>query len=137
MFSSILHFLQTSKPIMSEEGKKLGLIDAIVSPEELLKVSRMWAVDIGERRKPWMRSLHRTDKIGSLSEAREALKIARQQVKKTAPHMPQHQACIDVIEHGIVYGGYSGVLRVLLVLFYDYLKGNACFINYSKDNQYG
>ncbi|KAI4347107.1 hypothetical protein L6164_007953 [Bauhinia variegata] len=109
--SKAVDMMLTSKPIMSEEGKKLGLIDAIVSPEELLKVSRLWAVDIGERRRPWLRSLHRTDKLGSLSEAREVLKIARQQVKKTAPHLPQHQACIDVIEHGIVHGGYSGVLR--------------------------
>lgn len=114
-----LHFLQTSKPIMSEEGKKLGLIDAIVSPEELLKVSRMWAHEIGERHKPWVRSLHRTDKLGSLSETREVLRTARQHVKKTAPHLPQQQACIDVIEHGIVHGGYSGVLRVLF--FYDCL----------------
>ncbi|KAJ1419413.1 hypothetical protein SESBI_15164, partial [Sesbania bispinosa] len=101
----------TSKPIMSEEGKKLGLIDAIVSPEELLKVSRLWALEIGDRRKPWIRSLHRTDKIGSLSEAREVLGASRQHVKKTAPHLPQQQACIDVIEHGILHGGYSGVLR--------------------------
>ena len=100
---------------MSEEGKKLGLIDAIVSPEELLKVSRLWVLEIGERRKPWIRSLHRTDKIGSLSEAREVLKTARQHVKKTAPHLPQQQACIDVIEHGIVHGGYSGVLRVFFI----------------------
>ncbi|KAI9119211.1 hypothetical protein K1719_009886 [Acacia pycnantha] len=109
--SKAVEMMLTSKSIMSEEGKKLGLIDAIVPPEELLKVSRLWAVDIAERRKPWIRSLHRTDKLASLSEAREALKLARQQVKKTAPHMPQHQACLDVIEHGIVYGGYSGTLR--------------------------
>ncbi|XP_028806540.1 peroxisomal fatty acid beta-oxidation multifunctional protein AIM1 isoform X1 [Neltuma alba] len=109
--SKAVEMMLTSKPIMSEEGKKLGLVDAIVSSEELLKVSRLWAVDIVEGRKPWIRSLHRTDKLASLSEAREALKMARQQVKKTAPHMPQHQACLDVIEHGIVYGGYSGVLR--------------------------
>lgn len=116
MLNLILHFLQTSKPITSEEGRKLGLIDAIVSSEELLKVSRLWALEIGERRKPWIRALHRTDKLGSLSEAREVLRTARQQVKKTAPHLPQQQACIDVIEHGIVHGGYSGVLKVLLVL---------------------
>ncbi|PQP96537.1 peroxisomal fatty acid beta-oxidation multifunctional protein AIM1 [Prunus yedoensis var. nudiflora] len=100
-----------SKSIMSEEGKKLGLIDAIVPSQELLKVSRLWALDIAERRKPWLRSLHRTDKLGSLSEAREILKVARQQARKTAPNMPQHQACLDVIEDGIVHGGYSGVLK--------------------------
>ncbi|XP_061366412.1 peroxisomal fatty acid beta-oxidation multifunctional protein AIM1 [Gastrolobium bilobum] len=109
--SKAVEMMLTSKPIMSEEGKKLGLIDAIVSPDELLKVSRLWALEIGERRRPWIRSLHRTDKIGSLSEAREVLRTARQHVKKSAPHLPQQQACIDVIEHGIVHGGYSGVLR--------------------------
>ncbi|KAK7272698.1 hypothetical protein RJT34_29472 [Clitoria ternatea] len=109
--SKAVEMMLTSKPILSEEGKKLGLIDDIVSSEELLKVSRLWALEIGERRKPWIRSLHRTDKLGSLSEAREVLKNARQHVKKTAPHLPQQQACIDVIEHGIVHGGYSGVLR--------------------------
>ncbi|XP_027357964.1 peroxisomal fatty acid beta-oxidation multifunctional protein AIM1 [Abrus precatorius] len=106
-----VEMMLSSKPIMSEEGKKLGLVDAIVSSEELLKVSRLWALEIGERRKPWIRSLHRTDKLGSLSEARDVLRTARQHVKKIAPHMPQQQACIDVIEHGVVHGGYSGVLR--------------------------
>ncbi|XAR67013.1 3-hydroxybutyryl-CoA epimerase [Bertholletia excelsa] len=100
-----------SKPITSEEGNKLGLIDAVVSSEELLKVSRLWALDIAEGRKPWLRSLHRTDKIGSLSEAHEILKVARQEARRTAPNMPQHQACLDVIEEGIVHGGYSGVLK--------------------------
>ncbi|XP_044471440.1 peroxisomal fatty acid beta-oxidation multifunctional protein AIM1 [Mangifera indica] len=100
-----------SKSIMSEEGKKLGLIDAIVASEELLKVSRLWALDIAARRKPWIRTLHRTDKIGSLAEAREVLKTARQQAKKTAPNMPQHHVCLDVMEEGVIHGGYSGVLK--------------------------
>lgn len=108
--------MQLSKPIMSEEGKKLGLIDALVSSEELLRVSRLWALDIAARRKPWIRSLHRTDKLGSLSESREILKVARQQAKQTAPNMPQHLACLDVIEEGIVHGGYNGVLKVILYL---------------------
>ncbi|KAK7314460.1 hypothetical protein VNO77_32984 [Canavalia gladiata] len=109
--SKAVEVMLKSKSITSEEGKKLGLIDAIVSSEEVLKVSWLWALEIVERRKPWIRTLHRTDKIGSLSEARELLRTARQQVKKTAPHLPQQQACIDVIEHGIIHGGYSGVLR--------------------------
>ncbi|KAL8102419.1 peroxisomal fatty acid beta-oxidation multifunctional protein AIM1 [Apium graveolens] len=100
-----------SKSILSEEGKKLGLIDAIVSPDELLKVSRQWASDIADRRKPWISSLQRTDKLGSLSEANEIIRVAREQVKRTAPNMPQHQACLDVIHEGVVQGGYSGVLK--------------------------
>ncbi|KAK4344262.1 hypothetical protein RND71_037356 [Anisodus tanguticus] len=61
--SKAIEMMMTSKPIMSEEGKRLGLIDAIVPSTELLKVARQWALDIAERLKPWMRSLHRTDKI--------------------------------------------------------------------------
>ncbi|KAF5482012.1 hypothetical protein F2P56_002614 [Juglans regia] len=109
--SKAVEMMLLSKPIMSEEGKKLGLIDAVVASEELLKVSRQWALDIANRRKPWLRSLYRTDKLGSLSEARDIIKIARQQARKTAPNMPQHQVCLDVLEEGIVHGGYSGVLK--------------------------
>ncbi|XP_056859296.1 peroxisomal fatty acid beta-oxidation multifunctional protein AIM1-like [Raphanus sativus] len=100
-----------SKSISSEEGHMLGLVDALVQPGDLLSTSRKWALDIALGRKPLLRSLHRTDKIGSLSEARAVLKNTRQLAKKIAPNMPQHHACIDVIEEGIVHGGYSGVLK--------------------------
>ncbi|KAI3701455.1 hypothetical protein L6452_26547 [Arctium lappa] len=106
-----IEMMLTSKPILSEEGKTLGLIDAIVPPQELLNVSRQWALDIVEERKPWVRSLHNTNKIGSLSEADEIIKVARQQSKRIAPNLPHHQACLDVIEEGIVQGGYPGVLK--------------------------
>ncbi|KAK6151803.1 hypothetical protein DH2020_014438 [Rehmannia glutinosa] len=97
--------------ITSEEGKKLGLVDAVAPSEELLKVSRQWALDIAGRRKPWIRSLHKTDKLGSLPEVHDILKTARQQAKQTAKNMPQHQACLDVIEEGIIHGGYHGLLK--------------------------
>ncbi|KAF8094314.1 hypothetical protein N665_0365s0002 [Sinapis alba] len=100
-----------SKSISSEEGLKLGLIDALVPPVDLLSTSRKWALDIACGRKPFLRSLHRTDKIGSLSEARVVLMNARQVAKRIAPNMPQHHACIEVIEDGIIHGGYSGVLK--------------------------
>lgn len=90
--------MKTCKPILSEESEKLGLIDAIVPPQDLLKVSRKWALDIAEGRKPWHRSLHLTDKICSISEAREIFKNARKLAKRIAPNMLQHQACIDLIE---------------------------------------
>lgn len=97
---------------MSEEGNKLGLIDAVVSPGELMTTARMWALDIAERRRPWTISLKRTDKLESLREAREILKVARAQAKKTAPNLPHPQLCLDVIEEGVVAGGLAGVLKV-------------------------
>ncbi|XP_021723619.1 peroxisomal fatty acid beta-oxidation multifunctional protein AIM1-like [Chenopodium quinoa] len=106
-----VEIMLSSKPITSEEGMKLGLIDAVVSPQELLKVSRLWALDIAEGRKPFVRSLHMSEKLGSISESHEFLMAARQKAKQTARNMPQHQACLDVIEEGIVHGGYAGVLK--------------------------
>ncbi|KAJ8526582.1 hypothetical protein K7X08_029059 [Anisodus acutangulus] len=97
----------SSKTITSEEGKELGLIDAIVSSEELLTVARCWALDIAEGRQPNCNSLQKTDKLGPQDESLEILKSARQ--RYTVPH---YGACIDVIEEGIISGGYSGVLKV-------------------------
>ncbi|KAL1563382.1 Altered inheritance of mitochondria protein 1 [Salvia divinorum] len=105
------YVLQFSKPITSEEGKDLGLVDAVVPSDELLKASRQWALDIIERRKPWIRSLHRIDKLGSLPEVVAIIKTARQQAKQSFKNLPQHQACLDVIEEGIIHGGYHGILK--------------------------
>jgi enoyl-CoA hydratase/3-hydroxyacyl-CoA dehydrogenase len=104
--------IQLSKSIRAKEGKQYGLIDELASPSDIIKVARQWALDIAEGRKPWLSSLRRTDKLVSLAEAREVLKAARQLVKRQFPNMPQHQACLDSIEEGIVAGGYAGVLKV-------------------------
>ncbi|XP_010915852.1 peroxisomal fatty acid beta-oxidation multifunctional protein [Elaeis guineensis] len=106
-----IEMMLLSKTIRAKEGKECGLIDAIVSPEELMKMSRLWALEIAERRKPWISSLRRTDRLSSLLEAREILTAARQQAKRIAPNMPQHQVCLDAMEEGIVFGGYAGVLK--------------------------
>ncbi|KAH6755025.1 Enoyl-CoA hydratase/isomerase family [Perilla frutescens var. hirtella] len=106
-----LEMLLLSRSITSEDGRKLGLVDAVVPSEELLQVSRQWAVDISETRKPWIRSLHRTDKLCSLDEVHDVLENARKHFEQTGKNMPQYQACLDVIEEGIIHGGYHGVLK--------------------------
>ncbi|PVH65938.1 hypothetical protein PAHAL_1G109100 [Panicum hallii] len=100
-----------SKFITAKEGKELGLIDALCSPDELIKMSCRCALEIATCRRPWTKSLGRTDKLGSLSEARAVLSMSRQQVKKIATSMPQYQACLDVIEEGLLFGGHAGVLK--------------------------
>ncbi|CAL4970031.1 unnamed protein product [Urochloa decumbens] len=106
-----LEMMLQSKFITAKEGKERGLIDALCSPDELIKISRHWALDIASCHRPWIKSLGRTDKLGSLSEARALLSMARQQVKKIATNMPQYQACLDVIEEGVSFGGHAGVLK--------------------------
>ncbi|CAL4888543.1 unnamed protein product [Urochloa decumbens] len=106
-----LEMMLQSKFITAKEGKERGLIDTLCSPDELIKISRHWALDIASCHRPWIKSLGRTDKLGSLSEARALLSMARQQVKKIATNMPQYQACLDVIEEGVSFGGHAGVLK--------------------------
>eukprot|EP01018_Ginkgo_biloba_P007976 Gb_20830 [translate_table: standard] len=109
--SKAVEMMLLSKSITSDEGKKLGLIDAIVSPGELMNTARKWALEIVERRRPWVNTLYRTDKLEPLGEAREILKFARDQAKETAPNLPHPQICLDAIEEGIVSGGLAGVVK--------------------------
>lgn len=115
--TSILALLkQTSKPIKGEEAFSLGLVDAIVPSEELISTARKWALDISERRKPWIISLHKTDKLESLGDAREIFKFARAQVRKQAPNLKHPLACIDVVETGVVSGPRVGLRKVTAFL---------------------
>ena len=91
-----------------------------MSPKELLPVSRQWALELALHQKPWISSLRRTDRIGSLSEAREIIKAARQHANRIAPNMPQHKACLDAIEEGVISGGYAGVLKVFMKIIIIY-----------------
>lgn len=109
--------LQLSKPIASEEGKELGLVDEIVAPEDLLTIARRWALDIALGKRPRLSSLQRTDKLESLGDAREIIKFARAQVKKTAPNLTHPLLCLDAVEEGVVAGGYRGALKVLVFFF--------------------
>ncbi|KAK6913755.1 3-hydroxyacyl-CoA dehydrogenase, NAD binding [Dillenia turbinata] len=104
-----LEMMLTSKPVKGEEAHSLGLVDAIVSPEELISTARRWALDILECRRPWVASLYKTDKIEPLGEAREILKFARAQARKQAPNLKHPLVCIDVVEEGIVAGPRAGL----------------------------
>lgn len=106
-----LEMMLTSKPVKGEEAYSLGLVDAVVSPNELVNTARQWALDILERRRPWVASLYKTDKIEPLGEAREIFKFARSQTKKRAPNLVHPLVCIDVIEEGIVSGPRAGLWK--------------------------
>ncbi|KAJ8528817.1 hypothetical protein K7X08_030461 [Anisodus acutangulus] len=96
-----------------EEALDLGLVDAIVSPNQLLDTARKWALDIWEHKRPWnIASLHRIDKIESLDEAKEILKLARAQALRIAPNLYHPLAYIDVSEEGIVFGPRAGLIKV-------------------------
>ncbi|PQQ00219.1 glyoxysomal fatty acid beta-oxidation multifunctional protein MFP-a [Prunus yedoensis var. nudiflora] len=106
-----LEMMLTSKPVKGQEACDLGLVDAIVSPDQLVSTARQWALDILECRRPWVVTLHKTDKLEPLGEAREMLKFARAQVRKQAPNLKHPLVCIDVVEEGIASGGRSGLWK--------------------------
>jgi enoyl-CoA hydratase/3-hydroxyacyl-CoA dehydrogenase len=87
-----------------------------VAPKDLLTAARQWALDIVSGKKPRLSSLQRTDKLESLGEAREIIKFARAQVKRTAPNLTHPLLCLDAVEEGVVRGGYAGAQKVMLSL---------------------
>ncbi|KAK9068059.1 hypothetical protein SSX86_012170 [Deinandra increscens subsp. villosa] len=120
-----LEMMLTSKPVRGEEAHNLGLVDAIVSGDELLEKARQRALDILAYKKPWVLSLYRTDKIEPLGEAREILNFARAQARRQAPNLQHPQICIDVIEEGIISGPRAGLLKEYEA-FQVLLKSDTC-----------
>ncbi|WOK96124.1 Crotonase superfamily [Canna indica] len=106
-----LDMMLTSKSIKGDEAHLFGLVDAIVSRDELVKTARSWALDISEFRRPWIKSLYNTYKLEPLAEAREILKLARAKVHKQAANVEHPHICINVIEDGIVSGPRAGLLK--------------------------
>jgi hypothetical protein len=90
------------------------LIDAIATPTDLISAARLWALQIADHRRPWVKSIFRTDKLPSPDESREILKFARARAQKQAPNVKHPLVCMDVIEEGIVSGPHAGLLKVLL-----------------------
>ncbi|KAI7744768.1 hypothetical protein M8C21_016903 [Ambrosia artemisiifolia] len=116
-----IEILLTSKPVHGEEAHKLGLVDAIVPADKLLENARQMALDIWARRKPWVSSLYKTDKLEPLGKAREILNEARGQ----APSLQHSQVCLDVIEEGIVSGPDAGLSKERKA-FQILLKSDTC-----------
>ncbi|KAG6664261.1 glyoxysomal fatty acid beta-oxidation multifunctional protein MFP-a-like isoform X1 [Carya illinoinensis] len=109
--SKALGMMLTSEVVQGDEACSWGLVDAIVSPDDLVNTARRWALDILDRRRPWVASLYKNDKIEPLGEATEILKFARAQAQKQAPHLQHPLVCIDVIEEGIVSGPRAGLFK--------------------------
>ncbi|XP_020226302.1 peroxisomal fatty acid beta-oxidation multifunctional protein MFP2 [Cajanus cajan] len=106
-----LEMMLTSRPVKGKDAFNLGLVDGLVSPDDLVNTARQWALDILGHRRPWIASLHKTDKLEPLGEAREILKFARAQARKRAPNLHHPLVCIDVIEAGVLAGPRAGLWK--------------------------
>jgi enoyl-CoA hydratase/3-hydroxyacyl-CoA dehydrogenase len=101
-----------SKSIKGVEAQKLGLVDAIVPANELVSTACSCALEILEQKRPWFKSLHRTDRLPDLGEAKEILKFARVQAQKQAANLQHPLVCIDIIEEGILSDPRAVLMKV-------------------------
>ncbi|GJN14161.1 hypothetical protein PR202_gb00949 [Eleusine coracana subsp. coracana] len=109
-----LEMMLMSKPIKGKDAHDLGLVDAIASAHELVSAACSLALEIVEQKRPWFKSLYRTDKLPTLGEAKEILRIARVQAQKQAASVQHPTVCIDVIEEGIVSDPRVGLMKEVL-----------------------
>lgn len=104
-----------SKRVNGDEARILSLVDAIAPADQLLAVARQWSLDIFKRKRPWVLSLYKTDKLEPLKEARAILNSARLQVQRQNPNIVHPLVCIDVIEQGIVSSPYNALWKVTYI----------------------
>ncbi|XP_044500323.1 peroxisomal fatty acid beta-oxidation multifunctional protein MFP2-like [Mangifera indica] len=116
-----LEMMLTSKLVKGEEAHDLGLVDAVVAPDQLISTARRWALKC---QRPWVSTLYRTDKLEPLREARKIFKLARAQARKRTPNLKHPAVCINVIEEGVVSGPRVGLLKVLTCSKFSFLPSS-------------
>ncbi|KAF0927601.1 hypothetical protein E2562_034570 [Oryza meyeriana var. granulata] len=109
-----LGMLLMSKPLKRVEAHRFGLVDAVVSADELIRTAYSWVLEIVEDKRPWFRSLHRTDRLPALEETKKILNFARVQAQKQSASLQHPLVCIDVIEEGIISGPRAGLMKETL-----------------------
>ncbi|XP_047095370.1 glyoxysomal fatty acid beta-oxidation multifunctional protein MFP-a-like [Lolium rigidum] len=109
-----LEMMLMSKSIKGAEAQKLGLVDAIVPANELVSTACSCALEILEQKRPWFKSLHRTDRLPDIGEAKEILKFARVQAQKQAANLQHPLVCIDIIEEGILSDPRAVLMKEVL-----------------------
>jgi enoyl-CoA hydratase/3-hydroxyacyl-CoA dehydrogenase len=104
-----LEMMLTSQPVKDGAAKKLGLVDAVVPPDQLLSAAKALALDIAAGRAPRLRTLFRTDRLEPLAEGLAAIGFARVQAAKRAPGLRHPLLCLDAVQAGLERGGLEGL----------------------------
>uniref|UniRef100_A0A0D9WFM0 Uncharacterized protein n=1 Tax=Leersia perrieri TaxID=77586 RepID=A0A0D9WFM0_9ORYZ len=112
--SKALEMMLMSKTVKGVDAHRFGLVDATVSANELVSTACSWALEIVEGKRPWFRSLHRTDRLPALEETKKILNFARVQAQKQSAYLQHPLVCIDVIEEGIISGPRAGLMKETL-----------------------
>ena len=120
-----LEMIMRSKSVKAEEALKIGLVDAIVAPNQLLSTAMELARDIASKQKPKSMAFYRSDKLPDEQTVKKIMTQARRGAKKIKSVMPHPWLCVDAIEAGIVKGSEEG-LAVEKVSFDKAVTSQAC-----------
>lgn len=107
-----IEMMLTGRPITGAQARALGLVEAVAAKDFVVHAAKALAVEMAERRAPWLVTLRRTDRIEALGEAVETMEVARARMRRRARHLLHPQLCLDAVLAGIEHGGQAGLAKV-------------------------
>ena len=106
-----LDMILQSKPVSSEVGKKLGLVDVLVdSPGGLLPAAVEFAAKLASGQVTRKQSLLRSDRMEPKLMAKAIIDSARAMVSQRAGNLFHPEQALDAMEVGVDEGGAEGLL---------------------------
>ena len=101
----------TGKNINAKTALKLGLVDAIVPPDQLMMAAGKLALDIAAGKVPRRISSKLNDKIGTYEMGKAVIETARAGALKKNRNIPQPFAYLEAVEEGLKNGFESGIQK--------------------------
>ena len=86
----------TGRPITAPDALNVGLIDRLVSGEDLVAAATEFAREMLDRAAP--RTRERTDRLGTPEQNAPIFAAARETARKTKPHIPAAALFVDAVE---------------------------------------
>eukprot|EP00210_Caulerpa_lentillifera_P001123 g1082.t2 len=106
-----LEMMLTSKPLSATEAQSHGLVEAVVSPQEILSSAKEVVLDIAGGRRPRLATLERTDHLEGFPEALQIFEFAHSQASRQAPGLQHPHYCIEAVKAGVEHGGEQGLVH--------------------------
>jgi enoyl-CoA hydratase/3-hydroxyacyl-CoA dehydrogenase len=101
----------TAKNIKAKDALKLGLVDAIVKPDQLMMAAGKLALDIASGKVPRRQASKLNDKIGTYEFGKAVIEVARAGALKKNRNLPQPFAYLDAVEEGLKNGFDAGLQK--------------------------
>jgi enoyl-CoA hydratase/3-hydroxyacyl-CoA dehydrogenase len=99
----------SGKSFKAAEAQKLGLVDAVVKPNELIAAASKLALEIASGAQPRRKALYSNEKIGSYEQGKAVIETARAAASKKNNKVPHFEAYFRVVEQGLKNGGEAGL----------------------------